>query len=230
MAVKKFPPVELADENGLLAVGGDLEIPSLHLAYQSGIFPWPIAGFDRLAWFSPPERAVLFLKDLHISRSLQRALRLTRWKFSLNTAFEDVIRGCARTRGDARGTWITDDVIAAYCDFHDAGFAHSVECFDGSRLIGGMYGVAIGKMFAGESMFYLESNASKLCLVFFALYLKRLGIGWIDCQVITPHLQAFGATEIERPEFLNLLRDVVSKEQLSLSNEEFVKTIIAAKR
>lgn len=205
--IEAFPPVELADEYGLLAVGGDLEVPSLLLAYRSGIFPWPIEGIREIPWFSPPERFLLFFSDLRISRSLRKAIKGCRYTLSADLAFERVIRACAKVRRkDQRGSWITDRMVRAYCDLHRAGYAHSIECWDGAELVGGLYGVGIGGMFAGESMFYLRPYASQFALIGLIGVLQRRGSPWIDCQQETPFFAGFGARAVPREEFLALLR------------------------
>src|SRR5690606_17061009 len=156
---ESFPPVDRADEFGLLAIGGDLDVDSLLLAYRSGIFPWPIQN-GLLTWFAPPRRAVLFLDEFHISKSLRRERRRKGCHVRTNTAFREVVEACADSshRRNQRGTWINDDILEAYVALHKAGFAHSVEVYVEDRLIGGVYGVALGLMFAGESMFHRESN------------------------------------------------------------------------
>ena len=211
MTIAEFPPVETADEHGLLAVGGDLEVDSLLLAYSSGIFPWP---FDRHypAWFSPPERAVLFLKEFDISRSLQKKQKQAPYSFSFDSDFESVIRHCAKSafRKGQSGTWITPAMIKAYVKLHICGHAHSVEAWDDKgKLAGGLYGVSIGRMFAGESMFYLKPDASKLAFAFLVEHLRGRKVEWIDCQVINPLTKSFGAREIPRKEYLKMLAVVV---------------------
>lgn len=214
MAIIDFPPVELADENGLLAVGGDLEEESLYLAYRSGIFPWPILADGVLAWFAPKRRAIVFLEDFHIPERLARKRRRAEYTFRIDTSFETVIRSCAESpnRRGQQGTWITEEMIEAYIAFHHAGWSHSIECFHDEKLVGGLYGVAMGKMFAGESMFYIESDASKLCLCFLVEYLRERGVEWFDCQQMTPLLEQFGAVEVDRGFFMELLRGAVDEE------------------
>lgn len=206
MTIIAFPPLESADKDGLLAVGGDLEVDSLLLAYRSGIFPWPLND-ELLAWFSPPRRTVLFTDKFHLSRSLLRKKNKKLFTFRLNTCFEEVIRQCAnsKNRSGPAGTWITSRIIEAYLAFHKAGYAHSIECFKDDQLVGGLYGVSIGKMFAGESMFYLEPDASKLCLDHLITYLIEHDCKWMDCQVMTPHMKQMGAQNISRKKFLVLL-------------------------
>lgn len=212
MVVLEFPPVEYADEeSGLLALGGDLEVETLLLAYSKGIFPWPLFPNGELAWFAPSERALLFLKNFHVSRSLEKKRRLSSYSFRIDTAFERVVRACAegKTRKGPKGTWITQEIVAAYIALHKAGFSHSVECFSGEELVGGLYGVSIGGMFAGESMFFLEPDASKLALCYLVDHLRERGAEWIDCQQQTSLLSQFGAVEIPRGEFEGLLVDAI---------------------
>jgi len=206
MTILAFPPLENADEDGLLAIGGDLEPASLLLAYQSGIFPWPVND-GLLAWFSPPTRAVVFLSDLHISRSLHRELKRGRFKTAMDTAFSDVISRCAevKNRGDQDSTWIIPDMVQAYQTLFEMGIAHSFETYLGNQLVGGIYGVQLGNFFSAESSFYRETNASKVAMVALTQYLKQQGITWFDCQVITPFSESFGATEIPRTQFIELL-------------------------
>lgn len=208
MTILAFPPVEDADEHGLLALGGDLEVDSLLLAYRSGIFPWPLDE-ETLAWFSPPQRTVLFLDRLHVSQSLRKEQRRAKCTFAFDRNFPEVIARCAevKNRGKQRGTWITPQVVSAYCDFHAAGYCHSVECYDDEELVGGLYGVSLGGMFAGESMFYRRPNASKLAFLYLCEHLRERKIPWIDCQVMTPFLKSFGAEEIPRKKFLALLSE-----------------------
>ncbi|RMG45150.1 MAG: leucyl/phenylalanyl-tRNA--protein transferase [Candidatus Dadabacteria bacterium] len=212
MVIKSFPPHELADEYGLLAVGGDCEVDSLLLAYRNGIFPWPVYD-DILTWFSPPKRAVLFFKDLHIPRSLKKLRKKNLFTFAIDRNFNEVINQCATSpnRGDQSGTWITKQIIEGYIELHKAGYAHSIECYSEDKLVGGLYGVSIGAMFAGESMFYTEPNASKLALLYLIDYLRNQQVDWIDCQVMTPLLKQFGAIEIPRAEFLTLLNDAIAR-------------------
>ncbi len=210
MVVEAFPPVDLADEYGLLCVGGDLEVETLCLAYQSGIFPWPIAGIDQLTWFAPPVRAVLFLKELHISRSLKKYLSASSFTYRIDHDFPGVIAGCAQAKNRKdRGTWISKEIQDAYSALYRAGYAHSVECYEGGELVGGLYGVSIGGFFAGESMFYRKPNASKAAFIYLVDYLSSRGIDWIDCQVMTPHFKSLGAREILRADYMVLLKNGV---------------------
>lgn len=207
MVIERFPPLEYADPHGLLAVGGDLEPESLLLAYRSGIFPWPLAE-DLLTWFSPPQRAIMFLNQFRIPDRLKRYARKQKFEFALNTCFSQVIQKCAemKNRGNQQGTWITEDILEAYIAFHQAGYAHSIECFQAGSLVGGLYGVRIGQMFAAESMFFRVSNSSKLCLCLLVQILKQQAIPWFDCQVLTPVTEQFGALELPRDKFLTLLK------------------------
>jgi leucyl/phenylalanyl-tRNA--protein transferase len=200
-----FPPPQLADPDGLLAVGGDLRPERLLLAYSSGIFPWPTEGFP-LLWHSPDPRFVLHAPELHVPRSLARALRRCPWRFSLDERFEEVITRCAEVpRPGQRGSWITDEMVAAYGRLHELGFAHSVEIWAGNVLIGGLYGVSLGAAFFGESMFALEPDASKMAFVKLVRQLSSWGIDLVDAQVHTQHLERFGAVHIPREAYLDML-------------------------
>lgn len=203
-----FPPVELADEDGLLGVGGALEPEWLIDAYRHGIFPWPVD--DTLAWWSPDPRAVLELADLKVSRRLARTLRSDRFTVTCNRAFAEVIAACAEVpRGDSLGeeggTWITPEMVSAYCQLHKLGVAHSVEAWQGERLVGGVYGLAIGGFFAGESMFFHESDASKVALVRLAGHLEARGFTLFDLQLLNGHTERLGGSEISRQEYLERL-------------------------
>lgn len=202
-----FPPPHLAIEDGLLAVGGDLSVERLLLAYRSGIFPWYSEG-DPLLWWSPDPRMVLFPDELHVSRSLDRALKKGEYTVTMDTAFPSVIQACAEARGPRRdGTWITSEMELAYCALHDAGYAHSVECWKEGALAGGLYGVSLGACFFGESMFSLATNASKVAFVRLVRQVAAWDFHFVDCQMYTPHLARFGAKEVARKQFLRLLRD-----------------------
>ncbi len=205
MALKLFPDPREATPDGIVAVGGRPEPALLAEAYEHGIFPWPVEGYP-LLWFSPPERGLLFFRELHVPRSLARERRRTRLQFTIDRAFERVIRACASVeRAHERGTWITRDMIRGYCEFHRRGRAHSVEAWEGGELVGGVYGVDAGGAFAGESMFRLRPNASKLALLFLIDHLRGRGLEWLDIQVLTPHMEALGARLVPREEFLSLL-------------------------
>lgn len=198
-----FPDPELADTDGLLAIGGDLSTERLMLAYRSGIFPWFIQE-GMIFWFCPPERMVLFPDELHISRSMQQLIRSGRFRTTANQAFNRVIRLCAQVHAQQHaGTWISDDFIRAYQKLFEAGHATSIECWHQQQLAGGLYGITIGRIFCGESMFALQPNASKTALI----ALCRSGkYSMIDCQVETAHLSSMGARKISRAEYLKLLQ------------------------
>jgi leucyl/phenylalanyl-tRNA--protein transferase len=201
----KFPPPRLATPEGLLAVGGDLSRERLLLAYRMGIFPW-YADDEPILWWSPDPRLVLYPREFHLSRSLEKVIRRGDFEISMDRAFEAVIRECAAVRaGKGEGTWIVPDMIRAYCDLYETGFAHSVEAWRGSRLAGGLYGVSLGSGFFGESMFARETNASKVALAALAAYLNIEGFEIIDCQVTTGHLQRMGAREVPREIYLEEL-------------------------
>ncbi|MBT3982645.1 MAG: leucyl/phenylalanyl-tRNA--protein transferase [Bacteriovoracaceae bacterium] len=208
MPIIEFPPVESATEDGLLAIGGDLEIPSLVLAYTQGIFPWPISSTYPLAWFSPNPRGILFYKDLYISRSLKKAFNKSDHFISVDTCFDEVISRCANSgnRKLEGGTWITDEIQSAFRLFHRAGYAHSVEVKDeGGKLIGGLYGVFMKGVFSGESMFFESDNASKFALIWVMEFLYQNGIEWMDTQMVTPVVKSLGGSEYPRENYIELL-------------------------
>ena len=203
--VAHFPDPRDATPEGIVAVGGRPHPDLLFEAYSNGIFPWPVEGYP-LLWFSPPERGVLEFDKLHLPRSLAREQRRARFHFTIDRAFERVIDACAvAARADGEGTWITDEMRRGYVEFHRRGHAHSIEAWEGEELVGGLYGVDAGGAFAGESMFYLRPNASKLALLFLVEHLKSRGLDWLDIQVMTPHMRALGARLISREEFLERL-------------------------
>ena len=206
MAILRFPPVTSSTADGLLAMGGDLEVPSLLLAYRSGIFPWPLDD-DHLAWFSPPVRCILYLDKLHVSGSLKKILRRNTFTFKRSENFEQVISKCSLSphRKKGGGTWITPGMQRAYIDLFHAGYAESFECYANNTLVGGLYGVRIGNFFAGESMFFDLPNASKVALVFMRNQLLSEGVTWVDCQVKNPFMDSMGAEEVSREYFLSLL-------------------------
>ncbi|MBA3902857.1 MAG: leucyl/phenylalanyl-tRNA--protein transferase [Rhodocyclaceae bacterium] len=197
-----FPPVEkaLRRPNGLLCAGGDLSPERLVEAYRHGIFPWFSAG-EPILWWSPDPRMVLFPEEMKISRSLGRTLRRGQYEVRLDTAFEQVIRACSEPRAGRDGTWITPEMQQAYCRLHELGYAHSVETWMEGRLAGGLYGMAIGRAFYGESMFSRAADASKIALAHLTRLLERKGFAVIDCQMTTAHLASLGAREIRRREF-----------------------------
>ena len=197
-----FPEPELSREDGLLAVGGDLGIERLILAYRMGIFPWYAQG-DPILWWSPDPRLVLYPHALHVSRSLMKTLRQGHFAVTLDQDFSQVIAACAGVPRDKQtGTWITSDMMNAYCRLHSAGLAHSVEVWDQGKLAGGLYGVSLGKCFFGESMFARKNNASKVGLVTLVRLLQKWSFSLIDCQVTTDHLVRLGAREIPRKRFM----------------------------
>lgn len=201
-----FPPTQYADEEGLLAVGGDLSPQRLYQAYARGIFPWFSDG-EPILWWTPDPRMVLLPKQLKVSRSLAKNCRNGGYEITINQAFPQVIKKCAKTlRRDEAGTWITDDMQAAYINMHQLGHAHSVEAWHDGELVGGLYGIAIGKVFFGESMFATRSNASKVAFVHWVHELEQRGFQLIDCQVYSSHLASLGAACIPRYEFEHYLR------------------------
>lgn len=211
-AILQFPDPRNAPADGLLAVGGNLQVDTLLTAYRQGIFPWPQGSPEEtpLLWFSPDPRGILFFKDLHIPTSLQRfeknAFQKKGWTIAINTQFENVMRSCADAkRPGQRGTWITEEMIQGYLALHKAGNAHSLEILEKGKLVGGIYGVAVEGAFAAESMFYRKPNASKLALVALCRTLASQGAEWIDIQMVTPTLAQFGAREIPRDTYLSLL-------------------------
>jgi len=204
------PTLALNDPNGLLAIGGDLVPERLLHAYQAGIFPWFENGQAPL-WWSPDPRMVLFPEEIHCSRSLKKLLRKNPFSFTTDTAFEQVIIACAGSRLHSSGTWITAEMHEAYCQLHALGFAHSIEVWQQGELAGGLYGIAMGKVFFGESMFSHRNNASKLALVLMARSLSQQGFKLIDCQVSSAHLASLGAREISRASFQRYLPDSIIK-------------------
>jgi leucyl/phenylalanyl-tRNA--protein transferase len=199
-----FPPVEEATKEGLLAIGGDLSADRLLLAYRSGIFPWFNEDEPPL-WWCPDPRFVLFPDELYISKSMDQLHRKNKFRVTINQAFEEVIWQCAATRKNKEGTWITDEIIDAYNELHRLGYAVSVEAWINDQLVGGLYGIKMGKLFFGESMFNKVSNASKYAFISYVLQMQKEGIVLIDCQVYTPHLESMGARMIDRELFLNIL-------------------------
>ena len=201
-----FPDPELANEIGLLAIGGDLSIERLLLAYSNGIFPW-YSEDDPIMWWSPDPRMVLFLEKLKLSKSLQQSLNNKEYEVKFDTNFKEVIENCSKTvRKDQEGTWITQEMKDAYLDLHESGFAHSVETYYNGKLAGGLYGISLGRAFFGESMFYRERDASKIALYYLVQKIKEWDFHFIDTQVETEHLKSLGAINIKRSKFLSLLK------------------------
>lgn len=199
-----LPDPSLADPDGVVGIGADLAPGTLVEAYRNGIFPWPHTGVA-LPWFSPDPRGVLGLEDVHVSRSLRRALRQSGWTTTVDRSFSSVVRGCATERGED-GTWITDTMARAYQRLHGLGWAHSVEVWDGSALVGGLYGVQVGGVFTGESMFHRVDDASKVAMVDLCARLWAAGGAFLDVQLTTPHLRSMGAVDVDRARYLDSLR------------------------
>lgn len=210
-----FPPVDraLRQFDGLLCAGADLSIERLIDAYSQGIFPWYIDG-EPILWWSPDPRQILFVDEFHVSRSLRRRLNNNPFETTYNAAFERVVRACAEPRKDEEGAWLTPEMIEAYIELHRAGHAHSVETWKDGSLVGGVYGVLIGRSFSAESMFYRVSDASKIALYRLCQRLKTMGAPFIDCQQITPHTTALGARAVPRKEFVALLADLTQQPAL----------------
>ena len=201
-----FPDPGLADESGLLAVGGDLSMKRLVLAYSNGIFPWYSEG-EPIMWWSPDPRMVLFPDDFKVSKSLKQTIRNKNFEVRFDYNFEEVIDNCSKTlRKDQEGTWITKEMKAAYIKLHEAGYAHSVETYYDGRLAGGLYGISLGKAFFGESMFFKEKDASKIAFYFLSEKIRGWNFNFIDAQIETSHLKNLGAVSISRNDFLIMLK------------------------
>jgi len=212
--VSLFPPTEEAEDDGLLAVGGDLSKERLLAAYSKGIFPWYEVG-QPILWWSPDPRLVLTPETLKISRSLRKVLRKQQFEIRFDTAFEKVIKACADVRTEqGEGTWIIPEMQQAYTELHQDGFAHSVESWLDGELVGGLYGISLGQCFFGESMFSTRNDSSKVALVALAEFSREVGIRMIDCQMTTPHLLSLGASEIQRKEFLKNLKILLEQPTL----------------
>lgn len=200
-----FPSVEMATDEGIVAIGGDLGVERLLLAYRSGIFPWYSEG-DPIVWWSPDPRFVLFPEKLRVTKSMQSVLNNGTFRFTINRAFTAVIQNCKTIyRKEQEGTWITPAVLQAYTQLHELGFAHSAEAWLNGELVGGLYGIRLGNIFFGESMFSKASNASKFAFINYVKQLQKEKVAFIDCQVYTPHLQSLGAGMLERKKFMSLL-------------------------
>ena len=201
-----FPLVETASPEGIVALGGDLSPERLVLAYNLGIFPW-FEDDEPILWWSPPERMVLFFEDLKISKSMRNVINQRKFKVTFNTAFKDVILNCKKiSRKDQPGTWITENMVEAYCKLHYLGIAKSVEVWQDDELVGGLYGVDLGHIFCGESMFSKVSNASKMAFIALAKQLEMANYRLLDCQVYNDHLASLGCIEIEREDFILILK------------------------
>ena len=204
-----FPSPELAGKDGLLAIGGDLSEERLLKAYSMGIFPWYTED-SPILWWSPDPRLILIPEELKVSKSLRKVINKGIYKITIDTAFEQVMWSCAEIeRKGQDGTWITEEMVEAYLRLHKAGYAHSIESWHGGELVGGLYGIILGKAFFGESMFSKMSNASKVAFVWLVEKLREQGFKLIDCQVTTGHLISLGAREVTRKEFLEMLRDAL---------------------
>lgn len=200
-----FPPVDQANRDGILAIGGDLSPERLRLAYQSGVFPWFEVG-EPIMWWSPNPRMVLFLDELIISKSMRNILNRNSFKVTFNHNFRDVISNCQNIERDGQnGTWITNDMIEAYCKLHELGIGKSVEIWQDAVLVGGLYGIDLGHIFCGESMFSTVSNASKVAFIALVNHLKTENYKLLDCQVYNPHLESLGCREIQRADFMEIL-------------------------
>ncbi|HYG36160.1 MAG TPA: leucyl/phenylalanyl-tRNA--protein transferase [Clostridia bacterium] len=204
----RFPDPRLADSEGLVAVGGDMSLPRLLLAYRSGIFPWTVAP---ITWWSPDPRGIFELDQFHVSRSLRRVLNQHVFRTTIDQAFRGVMEGCAAPAPGRRSTWITPEFLEAYAELHHRGYAHSLECWQGDQLVGGIYGVAIGGFFAGESMFHVVSNASKVALFYLIEHLRARGFSLFDVQLLTPITTQLGGLNIPRDLYLKRLAEAIEK-------------------
>ena len=204
----RFPDPRLADVEGLVAVGGDLSVPRLLLAYRSGIFPWTS---EPITWWSPDPRAILGLERMHVSRSLAKVIRKRVFQITVDRAFRAVMEGCAAPAPGRRSTWISPEFLAAYSELHRQGHAHSLECWQGEDLVGGIYGVAIGGLFAGESMFHRASDASKVALFHLVEHLQQRDFTLFDIQMLTPITSQLGGHTIPRADYLRRLAVAVAK-------------------
>ena len=211
MAIVEFPPVNESDEHGLVALGGDLDLESLLLAYSKGIFPWPINEEYPLAWFSPDPRGILAYDKLHLSKSFRKFLKKNPYEVKFNTNFKAVILNCAEVkRVDQLSTWITKDIIDAYIELNKQGYAYSIETYLDDRLVGGVYGVCINRFYSGESMFHLQRDASKVALMHLVEHMRNLNMSLLDVQWSTPHLASLGVVEVSREEYLSQLSGAIS--------------------
>jgi leucyl/phenylalanyl-tRNA--protein transferase len=217
-----FPNVDEANEYGIIALGGDPNPALLLDAYTHGIFPWPHPDLNELPWFAPEERAILYFKDFRSKSRIKRYIKSESFEFSFNTHFKQVITACASPINRAvKSTWINDEMIEGYDKLNKLGFAHSVEVFKNDLLVGGLYGVSIGRMFAAESMYFRVSNASKAALYALSYYLNERGCHWIDCQQLTSHLSSLGGIEIPRKEFMKLLNEALQFKNIKFPSGNF---------
>ncbi len=209
-----FPPLETASPEGLLAIGGSLDVETLLTAYSQGIFPWPISSNSPLTWFSPDPRGIIKVSDFHLSKSFHKFLKKNPYQVTFNRSFEDVLKMCATTlRKHETGTWITNDIIEGYTNLFNAGHAYSVEVYYENELVGGLYGVCIGDYFSGESMFHTMTSASKVALYSIIALLAKNKIHWIDTQMVTPIISSFGGSNISRSSFLTMLHQNISSKR-----------------
>ncbi len=211
MPVIVFPPIESASDEGLLAIGGNLDNETLLAAYTQGIFPWPVSKETPLTWFSPDPRGLLYIENFHTSKSFLKFLKKNPFKVKFNSDFRSVIEKCCLIdRKHEEGTWITNEIINAYHSFFDDGHAYSVEVYQNEKLVGGLYGVIIGEYISGESMFFEETNASKVALHALVQVLKSNQIKWLDTQMVTPVIQSMGGEYCDRKDFIELLSKSIS--------------------
>lgn len=215
-----FPNPDTATVDGIVAIGGDLSVERLILAYKKGIFPW-FNEEDIPIWWSPDPRSVLFTKDIKVSKSMRNVINRGEFSVTLNQAFEAVINKCRSTRIKKEGTWITNDILDSYIELHNRGIAHSVEVWKDKKLVGGLYGISFGTIFFGESMYAEENNASKFAFIHLAKKLHQLGCKMIDCQIHNNHLESMGAVEIPRQKFLSILETSISKESMFFKSSNF---------
>lgn len=202
-----FPNPRLGEEDGLLAIGGDLSVDRLLLAYSNGIFPWYAFRDEVIQWWCPMQRFVIFPEKIHVSHSMRTLMRKNKYQVSINKAFPEVIRNCGKLREDQDGAWLGPQIIEAYTRLYEQGFAASVEVWEGEKLVGGLYGVVIGKCFFGESMFSLVPSGSKMALIFLAQKLLEVGGLMIDCQFETAHLKSMGGEYISYDEYMRILKE-----------------------
>ncbi len=206
-----FPLIQQANEDGILAIGGDLSPERLLLAYQSGIFPWFNAD-EPIIWWSPNPRMVLFLEELVVSKSMRKTIKNNDFKVTFNQSFKEVILNCSKIKREGQnGTWINDDMIQAYCKLNELGQAKSVEVWQNEELVGGLYGIDLGHVFCGESMFSKVSNASKIAFIYLVNFLKENNYALLDCQVYNEHLESLGCREIDRNDFMEILNSKITR-------------------
>jgi len=216
-----FPPLEATTKEGIIAIGGDLSIERLLLAYSTGIFPW-YSQNEPILWWSPDPRFVLLPENLNVSKSLKKFIKKNIYTITFDIAFEKIIKMCSKLRSK-QGTWLTNEMIEAYIDLHNEGYAHSVEAWHNEKLAGGLYGVSLGRCFFGESMFYVMENASKVCLIYLVDTLIKKNFLFIDSQVYTQHLENFGASNIPRSDYIAMLKKGLSFPTLKGKWSEIMK-------